>query len=283
MQHENRRRQIYGNLDYSNGRDGVQEADSVGTNQCLASHQVCREKSRQKERRVVLHSLLAQSRQRQAKAVRDLLGFGFVPGPPIHIGLDASRRGDSTALVAAQEQEIDGQPRIRLGSWIWERPFDPRTKRPVADWMMPIEEVYDVLLAARRWFYVEAVPHDPALLGWEVRKWLQKGMPMVEINQGGMLMERAGQGLYEAATTGLIAHDGNAGLSRHIANAASKPVARGSGAQRLVKVEQSRKMDAAVSAAMAIWSLLHPPEPKKAPKKPPSIYIMDDDDDDDDD
>lgn len=220
----------------------------------------------------------AESRKRQAKAVRELLGFGFVPGPAIHIGLDASRRGDSTALVAAQEQEIDGQPRIRLGAWIWERPFDPRTKRPQDDWLMPIEEVYDVLRGVRRWFNLVAVPHDPALIQWEVRKWLAAGMPMVEINQGGAIMERAGQGLYEAATSGLIAHDGNAGLARHIANAASKPVARGSGAQRLVKVEQSRKMDAAVSAAMAIWSLLHPPEGKKAAKKPPSIYIMDDDD-----
>lgn len=217
-----------------------------------------------------------ESRQRQAKAVRDLLAFGFVPGPPIHIGLDASRRGDSTALVAAQEQEIAGEPRIRLGSWIWERPFDPRTKRPQEGWMMPIEEVYDVLRGVRRWFNLVAVPHDPALIAWEVRKWLAAGMPMVEINQGGAIMERAGQGLYEAATTGLVAHNGDPGLARHIANAASKPVARGSGAQRLVKVEQHRKMDAAVSAAMAIWSLLHPPEPKKAAKLS-AVYVFGED------
>lgn len=198
----------------------------------------------------------------------------FDPALPVFVGWDASTKYDSTALVAVQPAEIEGVERLRVYSWIWERPYDARLNRPVEDWLIPLEEE---VLPVIRWlaanFPVRGIAFDPAFISWEAGKLAGGGLPMLEFPQHTARMSEASQALYEDVVSGRVAHAGQPALSRHIANAVARQ--ERASAWRLVKGKAARKMDGAIALAMAVWLVRHAEPPK--PKATPGIWFPDDD------
>lgn len=202
--------------------------------------------------------------------------LGFDRSLPIHVGWDASTRYDSTAIVAVQKRVTLGadealEERLLVLSRIWERPLD-KDGRPLEGWLIPIEDIKAYLWALADVARVEAVQFDPAFITWEADKLAASGLPMREFPQGGVRMGIASQALYEIIVSGILVHNGDPSLARHIGAAVAKQQRTGSAAWRLVKGDAKRKMDATIALAMALWSLLHPwEEPAAKKKKAPSM------------
>jgi phage terminase large subunit-like protein len=194
-------------------------------------------------------------------------------GWPTAIGWDAATKHDSTAVVLAQKREVrDGETdatvsRIVLRAWIWERPFDPETRKPVEDWLLPIEEVKAQLAELLAAYAPTSIEYDPTFITWEAASLAAIGWPMREFSQSSVQkLAQASQGFYERVIEGIVAHNGEARFSRHIKSAAARQTSSGSAAWLLAKGKAKRKMDAAVESCMAIWGLEHPPE-GKGPKR----------------
>ena len=78
----------------------------------------------------------------------------------------------------------------------------------------------------------------------------EAGVPIVEYPNTAARMVPASNGFYEAVAGGLVVHNGDAALARHMANAVTKIDARGA---RLTKDQKGsgRRIDLAVAAVMA--------------------------------
>lgn len=189
-------------------------------------------------------------------------------GMPAAIGWDAATKNDSTALVLAQRQMVRDEHtdqlvrRTVLRAWIWERPFDPETRKPKEGWTLPIEEVRAQLLALWVEYRPKAVAYDPAFITWEAATLKELGFPMHEFSQSSIQkLCQASQLFYEEVVNGVIAHDGNPVYTRHVESAVAKQTSGGSAAWQLVKGKARKKMDAAVATAMALWALEHADDP----------------------
>lgn len=188
-------------------------------------------------------------------------------------GTDAATKHDSTAHVAAQWH--DCQPncpgwndadqerrdaghvsrKLRLHSHIWERPLDPRTRRPAEGWRLPIAEVENWLrdlwqdLGSDN---LRACGYDPALFERSAQSLENEGVPMEEVPQSDLRMVPASQALYQMIAEQLIEHDGDPKFTRHMKAAVAVQVRGGNGGWRLAKGKTKKKMDAAIAAAIAV-------------------------------
>jgi phage terminase large subunit-like protein len=210
----------------------------------------------------------------------------LAPGWPTAIGWDAATKHDSTAVVIMQRQQVrDAETdemvtRVVTRAYIWERPLDPETRKPAADWRLPIDEVDATVVDLWRVYHPKGIPYDPAFITWEASKLSELGLPMVEFSQSSIQkLCQASQLLYELIITGQLAHDGDPAFVRHMDAAVAKQTSGGSAAWQLVKGKARKKMDAAVAAAMAAWFLEHGEDPP-APKRPPRLFALGLDDDD---
>lgn len=199
--------------------------------------------------------------------------FELVMGAPCAIGWDAATKHDSTALVIAQKRMVLDEnnqlvERYVLRARIWERPFDPETRKPKEDWLLPIHEVKAQLLAWVAEYGPSSVEYDPTFITWEAASLSDAGYPMREFSQSSIQkMAQAAQGFYERVITGRVAHDQRDQVfTRHIKSAVARQTNSGSAAWLLTKGKAKKKMDACVAAAMAIWGLDNPVE-KAGPVK----------------
>ena len=159
------------------------------------------------------------------------------------VGIDASTRHDSTAVVVVQRHGDRRRVRCR----IWERPLDPRSGRPIAGWKLPIEALKDHIRGLAQQYQVEAIGYDPAFITWVADELETEGLPMVEIPQTAARMVPASQRLYELIIQGLLEHDGDPAMARHVANTEAKESP--TGGWRLVKGKARQPMDAAIALA----------------------------------
>lgn len=187
----------------------------------------------------------------------EVRGIELVPGHPTACGWDASTRNDSTAFVVVQRQ---GE-RFVFKAWIWERPIDPQTRRPLEGWLVPIDEVREVIRDVVARLKPSSIEYDQTFVTWEGAALKAIGYPMREFSQSSLMkLCAASQLLFELVINGLAAHSGEPDFRRHIRSAVARQVSSGSAAWQLTKGKARRKMDAAVAAAMAAWGLQHPPE-----------------------
>lgn len=193
------------------------------------------------------------------------------PGAEIVVAIDAATKHDSTAVVLVQEQGEQAAVRSR----VWERPIDPVTAKPRADWRLPIEELKTYLRELHRKYDVRAFGYDPAFISWVADELEAEGLPMVEIPQTAGRMVPASQGLYERVVQQRIVHDGDPTLARHIANAVAVQSATTPG-WRLAKGKARRPMDAAIALAMCVYLL---GTPEEEPAKAPHLWMGDESDD----
>jgi hypothetical protein len=111
------------------------------------------------------------------------------PGLSVWVGVDASVKRDSTAVVACTFDHH--AKKIRL---VWHRVFQPSTKEPL-DFEVTIEQT---LLDLRRRFYVREVRYDPYQLVAVAQRLTAAGLPMVEFPQSAPNLTESSTNLYEA-------------------------------------------------------------------------------------
>ena len=200
--------------------------------------------------------------------------FEFAKGSALWTGTDAATKHDSTAHVVAQwhdcapgcpgwnkadeERRAAGRPsrKLRMKAELWERPYDPRTRRLVEDWRLPIAAVEQYLSDLAREFQIgpaglRACGYDPARFERSAQHLEAEGLPMEEVPQSDTRMVPASQGLYQFVKEGLVEHDGDLRFTRHMRAAVAVQARGGSGGWRLAKGKTKKKMDAAIAAAIA--------------------------------
>lgn len=159
------------------------------------------------------------------------------PSLPVWIGVDASVKRDSTAVVACSF--VDGKVRL-----VWHRIFQPSPKDPL-DFEATIEAS---LLDLRRRFYVREVKFDPFQLVAVAQRLTQQGLPMVEFPQSVPNLTEASTNLYEIIKGRNLAAYEDTDIRLAVSRAVALETSRG---WRIAKEKQSHKIDVVVALAQA--------------------------------
>jgi len=158
---------------------------------------------------------------------------------PVWVGVDASVKRDSTAIVACTFDAKAGKVVL-----VWHRIFQPSPVDPL-DFEATIEKT---LLELRRRFYVREVRYDLYQLVAVAQRLVQQGLPMVEFAQSVPNLTEASTNLYEIIKgRNLIAYaddDMRLAISRAVALETSR-------GWRIAKEKQSHKIDVVVALALA--------------------------------
>lgn len=200
--------------------------------------------------------------------------FTIDPDLPTWTGTDAATKHDSTAHITAQWNPDTG--RLRLRCRMWERPFDPRTRRPLEGWKLPTPDIENYLSDWHRSAgeQLKACGFDPALFHRSADALEDLGLPMVEFPQSDARMVPASQLLYQLIVEGKIEHDGDPDFARHMRNAVAVQARGGNGGWRLSKGKsRGKKMDAAIAAAIAVWLACQPAEDEEEPAEPEFVSL----------
>jgi len=161
------------------------------------------------------------------------------PSMPVWIGVDASVKRDSTAIVlCAFDRNVK---KVRL---IWHRIFQPSPSAPL-DFENTIEKT---LLELRRRFHVREIRYDPYQLVAVAQRLTNAGLPMVEFAQSVPNLTEASSNLYELVKgKNLIAYPDD-DLRLSISRCVALETARG---WRIAKEKASHKIDVVVALAQA--------------------------------
>lgn len=178
---------------------------------------------------------------------------------PLCVGIDIAHRHDATAIVYGQWNEQDGKCHIRQS--IWENPYGPRDARH-ATWRLDLREVEDYLRELHTSFPEPAredeednpLPgpaffYDPMLFERSAQVLRDDGLNMLEYPQSELRMTEASQRLFELVKGGLLVHDGDEVMRRHIRSTAVKETNRG---WRMTRSSGTRRPnDGAIAGAIA--------------------------------
>jgi len=186
---------------------------------------------------------------------------------PCWLGVDLSRSGDLTAVVAAF-QHPDGQVTLRPTFFVPGEELKARADRdgvpyqqwadagliricpgPIIDEGMVEDEVRD--LCAR--YDVQEIAFDPHLATRLMQRLYDDGLPVVEVRQGPLTMGAAGADLERIVNGKQVRHDGHPVLRQHFASVVA--VRTDSGLTRMHKGHKRDRIDGAVAAAMAVYRL----------------------------
>jgi len=158
---------------------------------------------------------------------------------PVWVGVDASVKRDSTAIVAVTWD--DKQKKVRL---VWHRVFVPRSSDPI-DFEEMIEET---ILDLRKRFLVRRVHYDPYQMQASAQRLRRLGVNIFEFPQSVPNLTRASQNLYELIKSGGIVlypdDDIRLALQRSVAVESTR-------GWRIAKDKTSHKIDVVVALGMA--------------------------------
>jgi phage terminase large subunit-like protein len=178
-------------------------------------------------------------------------------GERVVLAFDGSYNGnDATVIVAAT---VSATPRVQLVSW-WGRP-DPKD----TTYRVPILEVEQALRdACRRWDVTE-IACDSYRWQRSLSVLESEGLPVKDFPQSISRMSAATAGFLDACRNGQLTHSGHPLIGEHLNNAVLTEDGRGG---RLVKAHRSLRIDAAITAVMAVsratWHATKPKKSKKA-------------------
>jgi phage terminase large subunit-like protein len=157
---------------------------------------------------------------------------------PVWIGLDASTKRDSTAIVAVTWSKREQHVRLVNHCII----------TPTAEQPVDFADVESVLLDWRRRYRIRAVSYDPYQMASSSQRLVREGVPMEECPQTVPFLTDAGTNLYDL----FRGHSMRLYPDERIRAAVSRAVAietpRG---WRLGKAQQSHKIDVVTALAMA--------------------------------
>jgi len=157
----------------------------------------------------------------------------------VWVGVDASVKRDSTAIVAVTWDSV--VKRVRL---VWHRIFQPSPDDPL-DFQVAIEET---LLRLSERFDVQKIRFDPYQLVATAQRLQRAGLPLEEFPQTLDRLTAMGSNLYDLLKAGNLEVYADAELRRAVASAVAKETPRG---WRIAKEKASHKIDVVVALAMA--------------------------------
>ncbi len=179
-------------------------------------------------------------------------GLALPPnGAEVTLGFDGSYNNDATALVGCT---VDGHI-FKVA--VWERPPGASDS-----WVVPRDQV-DVAVtnAFRRW-KVRAMAVDRSRWVSETQDWTERfGSDVVmDIPQSRTRMVPASALFYTAVVQGLLTHDGDADLARHLANAVTRETPDGAYVTKDGR-HSPLKVDLAIAAILAYQAAVTLPAP----------------------
>jgi phage terminase large subunit-like protein len=157
----------------------------------------------------------------------------------VWVGVDASVKRDSTAIVACTWDE--SAKRVRL---VWHRVFQPSPTDPL-DFEATVEAT---LLELRTRFNVQEVRFDPYQLIAVAQRLQKAGLPMVEFPQTVPNLTEASSNLYELIKGANLAVYADDALRLAVHRAIALETPRG---WRIAKEKASHKIDVVVALAQA--------------------------------
>jgi phage terminase large subunit-like protein len=173
------------------------------------------------------------------------------PSLPVWVGVDASVKHDSTAIVAVTWDQ--DEQKVRL---IAHRIFQPSPTEPL-DFEAPIESTLTEL--AQR-FTVRKVLFDPYQMAATAQRLARQGITIEEFPQSTPNLTAASQNLYELINgRNLVAYPDPA-MRLAISRAVAIESSRG---WRITKEKQSHKIDVVVALAMAAFAAIKTGESRK--------------------
>lgn len=157
---------------------------------------------------------------------------------PVVIGIDAAVSGDCFAMVGVSR--VNKHAYVRFVH-VWYPPHNGQ---------ISFSEPMNELLRLVREYNVESVCYDEYQMTMFAQQIIEKGTVFMQsFSQAGKRLE-ADKQLYDHVREGKISHDGNTVLREHIKNANQK--ADGENKLRIVKRQESLKIDAAVALSMCL-------------------------------
>jgi len=178
------------------------------------------------------------------------------PEKPCVVAVDASLRRDHTAVVL--DQYRDGVHHVLL--WTFRPEDDPAG-------IVDHDAVGALVRDLCEQYYVTRAVCDRAYFVRSMRELAAAGLPIEDFAQTNQAMARACQRLYDAVAGGRLRHGGDPVLAEHVLGAGMKETPFG---WRLVKLEEDRRIDAAIALAMAVDAA--EAEADLAP--PPSVWSV---------
>jgi phage terminase large subunit-like protein len=161
------------------------------------------------------------------------------PALPVHVGLDASVKRDSTAIVAVTWDKAANKVRL-----VFHRVFQPSAKAPL-DFEATVERTVRELTTR---FAVRGVFYDPYQMAAVAQRLQQVGVPMREFPQTVGNLTEIGTNLYELIKArGIIVYP-DADLRLAISRSIAVETSRG---WRIAKEKAAHKIDVVVAMAMA--------------------------------
>jgi hypothetical protein len=169
----------------------------------------------------------------------------------VHVGVDASVKRDSTAIVA-----VALDPATRKVRLVAHRIFQPTKKSPL-DFEATVEET---LHDFRRRFRLRSVVYDPYQLASVMQRLERAGMPVEEYPQTPGNLTAMGQNLYELVNgRNLVAYP-DAAVRLAVQRAVAVETPRG---WKISKEKQSHKIDVVVALAMACHAAVQDQRPPR--------------------
>jgi phage terminase large subunit-like protein len=170
-----------------------------------------------------------------AQAAPQLAGLEL----PVWVGVDASTKRDSTAIVVCSYDREAGKVRL-----VCHRTFQPSPDEPL-DFEATIEQT---LLWLARCFEVREVRYDPFQMVASAQRLLAQGLPMIEFPQTVGNLTEASSNLYELVKgRNLIVYPDDA-LRLAVQRSVAVETSRG---WRITKDKASHKIDVVVALAQA--------------------------------
>ncbi|RGP37693.1 terminase large subunit [Pseudotabrizicola alkalilacus] len=183
---------------------------------------------------------------------------------PCWVGVDLSRSGDLTAVVAAFLWP-DGQVTLRPKFFVPGEDLKARSDRdgvPYQAWadqgfihlcpgpIIDEEAVEAEIREICGTYDVQEIAFDPHLAARIMQRLYDDGLPVVELRQSPLNMGLAGADLEKIVNGKLVRHDGHPVLRNHLSSVVA--VRTDSGLTRMVKGRKTDRIDGAVAAAMAV-------------------------------
>lgn len=140
-------------------------------------------------------------------------------GLPVYVGVDASQKRDTTAIVGVAIDPAKG-----IVGQLFHKIWTPRKEDDGLDLESTVEKY---LISRYNMFNIRVVGYDPTFLNQTVIRMRQRGMVMREIIQSGDVMLQASQILYDLLRGRKLWVYKDDEIRSHIQNAVAKQEARG--------------------------------------------------------
>jgi phage terminase large subunit-like protein len=172
-----------------------------------------------------------------------------IPAPgPIFVGIDGAWSDDCTALVWAYPVSLD-EIHLRAHIWGTRDDLEGQYHTFVPGGTMDMELVRAKIHALAERYKVREIAYDPKFFTDTAHRLSDDGFTMVDFPRSGPVYGAATQDFYRLVNGFGARHDGDEAFASHIESTAAVQT---EGGWKIMKLKQSRKIDATPAAIMAV-------------------------------